>query len=169
MKITSFADKLQVKATFAGSKIVELGVYCKPSPAEDRVVESMETLRFVDHPYLSDTWKTPFVYLGEISISRGISPKYAIHSISKNITSYGETQLSWKVTPQIDDPPEHLQGPYSGTTGPFSNFIIYCAGEMQGLAFATKFTLKTPIGRVDDQEFSIDGVMWDGTIISSSS
>lgn len=166
LAIASLPDKLQAKAKFQGSQIVELGVYCK-YPAEDHPLERPGVS--ADQTQSTGTNQAPFVYLGEISLSADMPLPYRINSISTNVTASGLTRLSWNIAADADVDVVPALGPFSGTTGPFAYFVVYFDGEMQGLAFATEYIVSKPfIGQGNDPGYSVDGVMWNGKIIASS-
>ncbi|KAF8468383.1 hypothetical protein BDZ91DRAFT_108718 [Kalaharituber pfeilii] len=159
LTVLSLLEGLQMKEVFDSSKIVELGVYCKCAVIDQRINI---------HPQSTETKQAPFVYLGEISISTGRFSPYKICSISTDITSSGRTRLSWKIAPHAGACTCDAPGPLSGATGPFAYFIVYSGGEWQGLAFATEFILsKSFIGDTDEVEYTVDGIMWDGTVVAS--
>ncbi|KAF8426601.1 glycosyl hydrolase family 85-domain-containing protein [Tirmania nivea] len=165
LTIHSLSHRLQLKGNFEGFKIVELGAYCRHMHcAEDHTLDHTETA--VDQTQSTET-KQPFLYLGEVLLSKYTPVLYSITSISTNISSSGRTRLSWKIAADIGNPPEEIATPFSKVTGPFAYFLVYFDGELQGVAHTLEFTLnKSLIGRLGD--YSVEGVMWNGDIIASS-
>jgi len=166
LTINSLSHRLQLRGTFEGSKIVELGAYCRHMHrAEDHALDHAGIA--VDQTQSTGT-KQPFIYLGEVLFSEYTPPLYSITSISTDISSSGRTRLSWKIAADIGNPPKEIATPFSEVTGPFAYFLVYFDGELQGVAHTLEFSLnKSLIGRLGD--YSVEGVMWNGDVIASSS
>lgn len=163
LTINSLADNLQAKANFRGSKIVELGVYCI---SKHRAEDHTFTNTGMDRPQSAGT-KQPFVYLGEISLSRVTTPSYRISSISTDINSSGRTRLSWTIAAQNNTQVREISGPFSEITGPFAYFLVYIDGEVQGVAFSKEFIVSTSfIGELGLGRCMVEGVMWNGDVVA---
>ena len=159
LSVTSLLDRLQVKANFQNSEIVQLGVYCKHSAEHMRLAANLPS---------SGAIQTPFLHLGEIVISGNPPPSYAITSLSQIILTGGRTRLSWKISPDALGTDTPREQPFSGVTGPFAYFVVYLQGEWQGVAFATEFAVQSANKQAEPGlGYTVDGVYWDGSVVST--